>query len=160
MYQAIVVAIFALVSVYAGAFAPALAEEVLNPDVTQQNISTNICVSGYTKVIRPSTSYTNGVKKLLMKRSGLDLAEMRSYELDHIIPLTLGGHPRNPKNLMLQKWEGEDGAKVKDKLEVRLNKLVCSGKVDLREAQADIYYDWQAAYAKYEHMRSKKKRRK
>lgn len=94
-----------------------------------------------------------------MKRSGLDLAEMRSYELDHIIPLTLGGHPRNPKNLMLQKWEGEDGAKVKDKLEVRLNKLVCSGKVDLREAQADIYYDWQVAYAKYEHMRSKKKRR-
>ncbi|TFW06156.1 hypothetical protein E4K72_10545 [Oxalobacteraceae bacterium OM1] len=52
---------------------PALAlanvpDDVLNHDVRQDTIRETICVSGYTKAVRPSTNYTNSVKKLLMKR--------------------------------------------------------------------------------------------
>ena len=46
---------------------------------------------------------------------------------------------------MLQPWDGEDGAKKKDSLEKRLQQLVCSKEVGLRDAQAAIYGDSKAA---------------
>jgi hypothetical protein len=36
---------------------------------------------------------------------------------------------------MLQLWDGADGARAKDKLEVRLAKRVCAGKMTLANAQ-------------------------
>lgn len=44
---------------------------------------------------------------------GFEVPAASQYELDHIVPLALGGHPRNLKNLMLQPWEGADGAHAK-----------------------------------------------
>lgn len=35
---------------------------VANPDVTQDNIKQTICVSGWTKTIRPPSSYTSKLK--------------------------------------------------------------------------------------------------
>jgi hypothetical protein len=134
---------------------PALA---LNPDVHNDSINETICVAGYTKTVRPSTSYTNGVKRLLLSRAGLSYEDKADYELDHIIPLALGGHPRSLTNLMLQPWDGEDGAKRKDKLEVKLQCLVCTGKIALQEARFAIYTDWQAAAKKYQHQRCSRKR--
>lgn len=130
----------------------------LNPDVRPDTINDTICVVGYTKTVRPSTSYTNGVKRLLLSRAGLSYEDKADYELDHIVPLALGGHPRNLTNLMLQPWEGEDGAKRKDRLEVKLQCLVCTGKLDLDEARAAIFNDWQAAAKKYQHQRCSRKR--
>jgi hypothetical protein len=130
----------------------------LNPDVHPDTINDTICVVGYTKTVRPSTSYTSGVKRLLLSRAGLSYEDKRDYELDHIIPLALGGHPRSLTNLMLQPWEGEDGAKRKDKLEVKLQCLVCTGKVALDEARAAIFNDWQAAAKKYQHLRCSRKK--
>jgi len=121
----------------------------LNPDVDESTIDTTICTSGYTKSVRPATSYTNGVKKKLMREAGLDVAEIGDYELDHIVPLALGGHPRKLSNLMLQPWEGEHGARAKDVLEVRLQSLVCHGKLDLTDAQVCIARDWEACSLQY-----------
>lgn len=85
-----------------------------------------------------------------MRQAGLDFDSDKSlYELDHVIPLALGGHPRNPKNLALQLWEGSDGAKRKDRLEIKLQCLVCSGTVLLGEAQAAVWSDWPLAYKNY-----------
>lgn len=123
--------------------------EVLNPDVHQDTIDQTICVAGYTKTVRPATSYTNGVKRKLMREQGIDESRIQEFELDHIIPLTVGGHPRNIHNLMLQPWEGEDSAKIKDKLEVRLSKLVCQGQIMLSDAQACIWDDWKSCALKY-----------
>jgi hypothetical protein len=121
----------------------------LSPDVDEETIDATICVPGYTKSVRPATSYTNGVKKKLMQESGIDVARIRDYELDHIVPLALGGHPRKLSNLMLQPWEGERGAKMKDILEVRLQGLVCHGKLDLTDAQVCIAQDWEACAVQY-----------
>ena len=121
----------------------------LNPDVDEDTIDRTICESGYTKSVRPATSYTNRVKKKLMRDAGIDEARIGDYELDHIVPLALGGHPRKLSNLMLQPWEGEHGAKAKDMLEVRLQSLVCHGKLDLTDAQVCIAQDWEACAVQY-----------
>ena len=97
---------------------------VLNPDVRPETIDQTICIAGYTASVRPAPSYTNGVKMKLLRESGGEAANASKYELDHIVPLAVGGHPRNLKNLMLQPWDGDDGAKKKDRLEKRLQQLV------------------------------------
>lgn len=130
----------------------------LNPDVRPDTLDATICQSGYTRTVRPSTTYTNGVKRKLMREAGLDPAQAREYELDHIIPLALGGSPRALDNLMLQPWEGEDGAKKKDKLEARLQKCVCAGVLDLTEAQDAISANWQEAARHYSRLHCAKHR--
>jgi hypothetical protein len=121
----------------------------INPDVTQDNIKQTICVVGWTATIRPATSYTNAFKLELLHAQGLPDTDKTKYELDHYIPLELGGHPRNPDNLWLQPWGGAMGAKVKDRLETKLKKLVCDGEVTLERARTDIRTDWQSAFKKY-----------
>jgi hypothetical protein len=129
--------------------------EVLNPDVTQETVAATICnptkVHGknYVRAARPSTSYTNGIKVKLMRDQGIDVGRAHEFELDHKLPIELGGHPRNQVNLWLQAWDGTDGAHAKDKLENRLHRMVCAGKMPLTEAQACIWDDWQACAAKY-----------
>jgi len=129
----------------------------LNPVVRQETIDQTICVPGYAKGVRPATRYTNGVKQMLFQRAHMNPALAQTYELDHIIPLALGGHPRKVENLALQPWEGENGAKRKDRLEVKLQCLVCSNQVTLREAQQEILEDWQAAYHKYEPLKCRRR---
>lgn len=116
----------------------------LNPDVDEETVDKTICVSGYTKAVRPATSYTNGVKQKLMREAGIDAARIGDYELDHIVPLVLGGHPRKLSNLQLQPWDGPQGAHMKDILEERLHQLVCNGSLDLTDAQVCIAQDWEA----------------
>ena len=116
----------------------------LNPDVTQDTIEQTICVTGYTKTVRPSTSYTNGVKLKLLREAEIDQSHIGEYELDHIIPLAIGGHPRKLSNLQLQPWDGEQGANKKDGLERRLQSLVCRGALSLLEAQRCVAENWAA----------------
>lgn len=133
--------------------------EVLSPDVFVTSLDETICVSGYTRTVRPSVVYTNGVKRRLMREQGLAYeAHHSEYELDHIIPLALGGHPRNLGNLMLQPWVGENSAKRKDRLEVKLQCLVCSGQISLGEAQSAIWTDWRDAYSRYSPMACHRKK--
>ena len=50
---------------------------------------------------------------------------------------------------MLQRWEGDAGARKKDQLERRLQVLVCAGQEKLDTARAAIYFEWQGAFRKY-----------
>lgn len=131
---------------------PKLTPGVTNPDITQDNIGETICHrSGHwsTKLIRPSSSYTNKIKRQKIGEYGYADKRMKSYELDHLVPLTLGGAPRDPRNLWPEIWVGEFGAHVKDRLEEKLNKLVCDGTLTLKEAQTAISKNWIAAYRKF-----------
>jgi hypothetical protein len=109
----------------------ALTPGVINPDVTQATIGTTICRSGWTRTIRPPTSYTN----LLKGRQMQDYRERGSpsqYQEDHLISLELGGHPTDPRNL----WpEPYPRAADVDQIENDLNAQVCSGRLTLEEAQ-------------------------
>lgn len=127
---------------------PKVTPGVINPNVTQANIKQTICLSGWTKTIRPPASYTNKLKLKQMKDLSLT-GKPADYEEDHLISLELGGNPTDPKNLWPQLWNGNWGAHKKDVIETRLKVLVCSGKVTLADAQHDISTDWVAAYQKY-----------
>lgn len=118
----------------------------LNPDVTQATIGQTICAPGWTATVRPSSTYTNGVKAKLLREHGLQPTDADRFELDHLVPLALGGHPRRIENLWLQPWVGEWSARRKDQLEVRLKTLVCSGAMPLAEARRLIAADWRAAW--------------
>jgi len=124
----------------------ASASPSLNPDVRQDTIASTICSPGYTSVVRPAAVYTNGVKLKLVHSAGQDEAAMSQYELDHIVPLALGGHPRALDNLQLQPWPE---ARRKDRIEVKLQCLVCAGQITLSDAQTAIATDWEAAYHNY-----------
>jgi hypothetical protein len=58
-----------------------------------------------------------------------------AYEEDHLIPLELGGAPRNPKNL----WpEPRAQAAKSDPLETKLKRRVCRASIRLATARAAI----------------------
>lgn len=99
--------------------------------------------------MRPSVIYTNGVKFRLMRDAGIPAEDAGLYELDHIVPLAIGGHPRNLANLMLQPYEGALGARQKNRLELKLQYMVCAGDIGLATAQKEVGSDWVAAYWKY-----------
>jgi len=104
---------------------------VLNPDVTQANISSTVCVHGWTKTIRPPTSYTNALKRKQMREYGVG-GSLSDYQEDHLISLELGGHPTDPRNL----WpEPYPRASDVDSIENDLNAQVCSGDLSLESAQ-------------------------
>ena len=68
-----------------------------------------------------------------------------SYECDHLVPLALGG-----SNEAVNLWPQPDvEAARKDRLEVEMQRLVCSGALPLPQAQREIADDWTLAYARY-----------
>lgn len=126
-----------------------LSPGVSNPAVNQENIHSTICVVGWTETIRPPVSYTNRVKVAQIKARNLPDKNLADYEEDHVENLGLGGHPTDIGNLQPQLYAGICGARKKDVIETKLNRLVCSGKITLVEAQKEISQNWVAAYEKW-----------
>jgi hypothetical protein len=104
---------------------------VLNPDVTQTTINATICVRGWTRTIRPPTSYTNDLKQKQMREYGVS-GSMSDYQEDHLVSLELGGHPTDPRNLWPQPYPRASDV---DTIENELNNRVCSGELSLADAQ-------------------------
>ena len=128
---------------------PALTPGAVNPAVTQDNIQSTICTSGWTATIRPPASYTNALKKTQLAQARYADKSMADYEEDHLVSLQLGGHPSDPQNLFPQPYAGRCGARVKDVIETKLKRLVCAGTLTLDAAQSAISTDWVAAYSQY-----------
>jgi hypothetical protein len=131
---------------------PVLTPGATNPNVTPATIGRTICASGWTRTVRPPTSYTNALKRQQIAQYGYVDTSFSSYEEDHLIPLELGGAPRDPANLWPQPYaellpDGTSvGARVKDTLENRLKRAVCAGTVTLADAQHQIASDWVRAW--------------
>lgn len=66
-------------------------------------------------------------------------------EIDHLVSRELGGADE-VANLWPQPYNGVWNAHEKDKLENQLHKEVCTGKLDLAEAQRLIRSNWIKAY--------------
>jgi hypothetical protein len=106
---------------------------VLNPDVTQATIRSTVCVSGWTRTVRPPVSYTNALKARGLKQYGLR-SPPSDFQEDHLISLELGGNPTDARNL----WpEPYPRASAVDKLENDLNHRVCTGSLSLADAQRE-----------------------
>ena len=104
---------------------------VVNEVVTQATVSETICSPGWTRSIRPPTSYTSSLKLEQLRRFGLRGGPSR-YQEDHLISLELGGDPTDPRNL----WpEPYPRASDVDRIENELNAEVCGGKLTLAQGQ-------------------------
>jgi hypothetical protein len=117
---------------------PGCTPGALNPAVTQQAIDQTICVSGWTKTVRPSESVTEQEKTESMAAYG-DTDSPHDYEYDHLVSLELGGATNDARNL----WP-EPGASPnpKDSVENALHRLVCDGQMPLARAQHIIATNW------------------
>jgi hypothetical protein len=120
-----------------------------NPAVTQENIRETICVSGWTKTIRPPASYTNALKKQQLADWSYSDTNMKDFEEDHLVPLEVGGHPTDPQNLWPEPYGVTWGATAKDKLENFAKREVCSNKMTLDEGRALFKVNWIEAFKKY-----------
>lgn len=125
-----------------------------NPDITQNNINETICNPNWsTKSIRPPVSYTNNLKWKQIKEYWYEDTSKKSYEEDHIIPLEVGWHPSDPRNLWPEPYNTTLSwviiwAKQKDVVENKLHKEVCSGRISLKDAQSIFTWDWYSYYLK------------
>ncbi len=124
--------------------------------VTQVNIDETICVHGYSAGVRPSTDYTGFLKHRQMDYQPTRYLDKNpvDFEEDHLIPLDLGGAPKDEKNLWPEHWSEPWGARTKDKLENALHRRVClppgsPNRISLTVAQHAIAVDWIAAYRAY-----------
>jgi hypothetical protein len=121
-----------------------------NPDITQENIEMTICNPHWsTRSVRPPESYTYNLKRRQIREYGYSDVKTRDYEEDHIIPLEIGGHPTDPRNLWPEPYQTsiiDGGAHYKDKVENYFHDEICSHRISLVDAQRMIAFDWYRVY--------------
>jgi hypothetical protein len=101
-----------------------------------------ICEPGYAKSVRAVDDH---LRDSVFSAYGVANQDRKSYQLDHLVPLELGGS-NDARNLWPQPISStsEVDAHDKDVLENQLHAVVCSGHADLASAQAAIVH-WDTA---------------
>jgi hypothetical protein len=97
-----------------------------------------VCVPGYARSVR-SVPYSE--KRAIYRSYGIGFHLPRTYEIDHLVPLELGG-ANDPANLWPEAAAPRPGYHEKDRLENLLHERVCSGQLSLRAAQHQIASNW------------------
>ena len=145
--------IWAAAALLAALAAPAFTDTTIVPDptLTPGAVRTtdvgDICSHGTRELRHWSRDRDDGI----MLEYGLEPGPHPQFEVDHLIPLCLGGadDDRNlwpePRRSIEPIWSAER----KDELEARMCSLVCSGELDVREAQREISEDWTEACRKF-----------
>jgi hypothetical protein len=131
---------------------PNLTPGATDPEVTETNIQESICKVTHftwTEGHAPPASFLESIAKDQIKQYGYTDTNIRHYQMDHLIPLSLGGHPTDPKNIWPQVLIAKWSARRKDYLEEILHDKVCKGEIGLKEAQDLFRTNWVEAYKKY-----------
>jgi hypothetical protein len=132
---------------------PALADSTVVPDPTltpgavRTTDAGEICAAD-TRALR---HWSRERDDRIMEEYGLPTGPHPTMEIDHLIPLCLGGSD-DDKNLWPQprrSLEPQWNAERKDDLEAKLCHMVCDGEIAVTEAQQAIRDDWTAAFARY-----------
>lgn len=123
-----------------------LPDRALTPGAVFADVTTaQVCRPHYAQgVRRPRVS----ARTQAFARYDVPLVQRARYELDHLVPLELGGS-NAAGNLWPQAYGGPRGAEHKDALENHLRALVCAHRLGLRTAQGVLRQDWWAAYRRF-----------
>lgn len=127
-------------------------DSTLTPGEAVTTDATLVCRPGYATSIRPEGQLWRHLKDEAYDRYGLPRdhrsvvdqngARQAAYEVDHLVPLELGGDPTDIRNIWPQPIVA---AKKKDEVENQLHDFVCSGRMSITQAQAAIARDWKTA---------------
>ena len=121
---------------------PTCPRQDLTPGATMQVELETLCEPGYTLQVR---HVTQGMKKKVFKRYGLDWSKRSNYEVDHFINLGIGGS-NDITNLWPQAYEPRPGAHEKDAAEDYLRHKVCGDGLPVERAQGLMRADWVKVY--------------
>ena len=118
----------------------------LDPAVRQANIVATICDATWLAAHEPGASWANAARR---RRAARDLRgrDPDAFELDLLVPLSLGGEASDDRNLWLLPWM--NGADAKDRVERVLHTEVCAGRLSLANAQTMIARDWIEAGSRF-----------
>jgi hypothetical protein len=122
-----------------------------NPEVTQENMYGTVCVPGWTKTIRPPAAYVRKLEEKEMRERALG-GTPADYKMDHLVPLCVGGHPTDPRNLWAQAIAGDVWTdRAKDELEGSVCRMLCRGEMSLEEGQKLFLApaDWTKSYFEF-----------
>jgi len=108
---------------------------VARVDVTQDSISTTICIPGWP--ISQRLPIPAATKRGVRSEYGVGSV------IDHAISIELGGDPVDIRNLQMQTSRDSH---AKDRVENRLHALVCNGAITLAAAQA-LVLNWRSVPA-------------
>jgi hypothetical protein len=111
-------------------------------DIIPGATASQICVKGYAKSVR---NVPVSVKNQAYKEYGIYHHTTGQYEVDHLVSLELGGS-NDISNLWPEAASPKPGFHEKDQVENYLHDQVCSGKIALRTAQAEIATNWLTIY--------------
>lgn len=112
----------------------------LTPGAIQSSDTAAICTPGWAAAHR-NVSYAT--EDYVAQEYGL--SSHYGYEIDHLIPLELGGS-NSVGNLWPQPYGSPYGANQKDGLEDYLHQQVCDNGLPLATAQHEIAINWYAAW--------------
>jgi len=118
----------------------------LTPGATTLASRLAVCAQANTK----NKEVSAALRKQVFREYGIANARPEAYEVDYLVTPALGGAD-DLRNLWPHSYSTTWNARVKDALEDRLRDMVCSGNLDLREAQREIAENWITAYKKYFH---------
>ncbi len=114
-----------------------------NPAVTQDTIASTICRAGWTATVRPPVAVTDAIKAASARAYGI--APGTRGELDHEIPLEVGGDPGSADDVANLWFEVGPIPNPKDQVEGELNHAICGGLISLVTAQTAIAHRWPTA---------------
>lgn len=127
----------------------------LTPGVARAGLTTvKICSTKWGKDVR---HVTEAMKREVFAAYGMSGNDdprciphgAQRCEIDHLVSRELGGAD-DVKNLWPQPYGTQPwNALLKDKLENRLHKEMCAGRITLKQAQAMLVNDWRIAYRRY-----------
>jgi hypothetical protein len=124
---------------------------VPDPTLTPGAIRTTDPVEICTHSTREFRHWSREADDRILVEYGLPPGPHPDFEIDHLIPLGVGGadDDRNkwpePRRSVEPVWNAE----AKDRLEMKLHDMICGGDIDPVDAQAAYTNDWTAAYRKY-----------
>jgi hypothetical protein len=122
-------------------------DPVLTPGAVRTVDVVEICSTG-TRELR---HWSRVRDDRIMIEYGLAPGAHPDFEIDHLIPLGIGGADDDknlwpePRRSIEPTWNAER----KDRLEHRLRDLICGGELDVSAAQREISEDWTEAYKRY-----------
>lgn len=115
----------------------------VNPAVTLDTQPTKIHrPGGYTSSVRPPEAVTSTEKQAAIASYDAS-GPAGASELDHLVPLSIGGAASSPRNLGP---EPDASPNLKDDLELTLHDAVCDHTLPLAAAQQLAAGDWVTAY--------------